>query len=395
MLYRRFGRTELQMSVFSCGGMRYQHQWKDTELSEIPEANQANLATTIHQAIAVGINHIETARGYGTSELQLGQVLPLLPRDQIIVQTKITPGDNPRVFRRQFEISLDYLKLDYVDLLSIHGINLKEHIEQSVRPGGCVDAAQELVKQGRVRFIGFSTHGSTDVIVDAIKTNRFDYVNLHWYYINQLNWPAIVAANALDMGVFIISPSDKGGHLYKPPQKLVDLCHPLSPMVFNDLFCLSHPQIHTLSLGAARPSDFDEHLKVLPFLEQADDILPPILERLESAWIKTVGADQVKMWRQGLPKVEETPGQVNIPVILWLRHLVQAYDLLDYAKARYNMLGNASHWFPGEKVNKARPQQLRRCLAHHPHSERILAFLEEAHQLLIDTPVQRLSQSKQ
>ena len=68
------------------------------------------------------------------------------------------------------------------------------------------------------------------------------------------------------MGVFIISPSDKGGQLYNPPAKLVDLCQPLSPMVFNDLFCLSHPQIHTLSLGAARPTDFDEHLKTLPII---------------------------------------------------------------------------------------------------------------------------------
>ena len=83
------------------------------------------------------------------------------------------------------------------------------------------------------------------------------------------------------MGVFIISPSDKGGHLYNPPQKLVELCQPLSPMVFNDLFCLSHPEVHTLSLGAANPSDFDEHLKVLPLLDKAGEILPPILERLE------------------------------------------------------------------------------------------------------------------
>lgn len=54
------------------------------------------------------------------------------------------------------------------------------------------------------------------MIVRAIETNRFDYVNLHWYYINQLNWPAIAAAQERDMGVFIISPSDKGGHLHTP-----------------------------------------------------------------------------------------------------------------------------------------------------------------------------------
>ncbi|MCX7914854.1 MAG: aldo/keto reductase, partial [Verrucomicrobiae bacterium] len=86
---RRFGRTGLMMPVFSCGGMRYQHSWQDKTLADIPADNQTNLEATIRRAVELGINHIETARGYGTSELQLGQILPRLPRDQIIVQTKI------------------------------------------------------------------------------------------------------------------------------------------------------------------------------------------------------------------------------------------------------------------------------------------------------------------
>jgi predicted aldo/keto reductase-like oxidoreductase len=49
------------------------------------------------------------------------------------------------------------------------------------------------------------------------------------------------------MGVFIISPNDKGGKLYDPPAKLVDLCPPLTPMQFNALYCLARPQVHTLS----------------------------------------------------------------------------------------------------------------------------------------------------
>ena len=40
MLYRRFGRTELQIPVFSCGGMRYQYKWEDLQLKDIPQDNQ-------------------------------------------------------------------------------------------------------------------------------------------------------------------------------------------------------------------------------------------------------------------------------------------------------------------------------------------------------------------
>jgi len=392
MQYRRFGRTQLQMPVFSCGGMRYQFKWQDVPAWQIPKDNQRNLEAIIRGSLEVGINHIETARGYGTSEMQLGRILPHLPREQLIVQTKVSPKPDSQEFRRQFQQSLAFLKLDYVDLFSLHGINTDELLDYSIRPGGCLEVAQQLQAQGKVRFIGFSTHGSTDVIVKAIETNKFDYVNLHWYYINQFNWPAIEAANRHDMGVFIISPSDKGGMLYKPPQRLVELCAPLSPIVFNDLFCLWHPQVHTLSLGASQPSDFDEHLKAVELLEQADQTLPPILERLEQAAIARLGKDWVNSWYFGLPSLEEIPGGINISVILWLRNLAIAYDMVEYAKMRYNLLSNAGHWFPGAPAERVRELDLGQCLQKSPHAKKIPALLEDAHRLLGGQAVKRLSQ---
>ncbi|MEQ9237809.1 aldo/keto reductase [Coleofasciculus sp. E2-BRE-01] len=392
MQYRRFGRTELQMPIFSCGGMRYQFKWKDMPAWLIPKDNQRNLEATIRRSIEVGINHIETARGYGTSEMQLGKILPKFPRDQLIVQTKVSPKPDPKEFRRQFEQSLKFLNLDYVDLLGVHGINTPQLLQDSIRPGGCIDVARQLQAQGKVRFIGFSTHGATDVIIKTIETDQFDYVNLHWYYINQFNWSAIEAATRHNMGVFIISPSDKGGMLYKPPQRLVELCKPLSPMVFNDLFCLSHPQVHTLSLGASRPSDFDEHLKAVELLDQVDEILPPIVARLEAAAIARLGEDWFKTWHIGLPSHEETPGGVNIPVILWLRNLAIAYDMVEYAKMRYNLLTNAGHWFPGAKANQIRKINLQACLHNSPHADTIPNLLEDADQRLGGTTVKRLSQ---
>ena len=393
MQYRRFGRTELQIPVFSCGGMRYQYKWQDLPQSQIPEANQRNLEATIHRAFELGINHIETARGYGSSEMQLGQVLPQLPREKLIFQTKVSPKSDRVEFRRQFKQSLNFCRLEYVDLLGIHGINNEDTFDLAVRTGGCLDEAKKLKAEGKVRHIGFSTHGSTEIITKAIETGEFDYVNLHWYYINQWNWSAIKAAKRHDMGVFIISPSDKGGHLYNPPPKLVELCQPLSPMVFNDLFCLSHPEVHTLSLGAAKPSDFDEHLKVLPLLDRADSILPPILERLEQEAIAVLGKDWVDNWKVGLPSYESTPGNVNIPVILWLRNLALAYDMTEYGQARYNLLTNAGHWFPGAKANNIERLDLDSCLTDSPYKSKIPSLLAETDRILGGAPVKRLSQS--
>src|SRR5258706_212559 len=196
MRYRRFGRTNLSMPVFSCGGMRYQFKWQDVLPAEISPDNQENLEATIRRAVELGINHIETARGYGTSEMQLGKILPTLPRDKIIVQTKVSPKETPEEFLRTFDTSMKYLRLDHVELLALHGINNRQLLHYTLRKGGCVEAARKLQKEGRVRFLGFSTHATTDIILEAVNSGEFDYLNVHWYFVNDLNWPAIAAARA-------------------------------------------------------------------------------------------------------------------------------------------------------------------------------------------------------
>src|ERR1700689_4210924 len=142
MKYRRFGRTELSMPVISCGGMRYQHSWKDEDVGGITIDGQANLEATIHRSLELGINHIETARGYGTSEVQLGKVLPKLPREKMIIQTKVTPGADANEFLATFNKSMSNLQLDYVDLFSLHGINNEEVLDFGMRRGGCVEVAR-------------------------------------------------------------------------------------------------------------------------------------------------------------------------------------------------------------------------------------------------------------
>lgn len=395
MIYRRFGRTELRMPVFSCGGMRYQHSWKDEDAGGITPSGQANLEATIRRAVELGINHIETARGYGTSEYQLGKILPGFPRRDIVVQTKTPIFEDASEFRRSFEHSLKLLNLEYVDLLGLHGINNREFADWSVKPDGCLEEAEKLRAEGLVRHIGFSTHGPTDLIVSMIETGRFDYVNLHYYWIFQNNWPAIEAAARQDMGVFIISPSDKGGMLYKPTAKLAELCKPLSPMQFNDLFCLSKPQIHTLSLGAARPKDFDEHVAVLDRLDQAEAILPPILEKLDQAYAEAVGSQWLAEWSNGLPAWEETPGKLNLRIIVWLWNLMKAFDMKDYARMRYNLLGNGGHWFPGANAAELDgfEAQLREKLIASPYKDKLIAVLREMHETVGGESVKRLSQS--
>lgn len=374
MKYRRFGRTNFDLSVFSLGTMRYL-------------ASQDTAIATVRRAVERGINHIETARGYGNSELYLGAALQAgvgVPRDRLYLTTKLPPTPDAATMARAIDESLARLQTDYLDNLAIHGLNTAQHLEWVRAERGCMAAVRAAQKAGKIRAIGFSTHGALETILGAISTGYFDFVNLHYYLLFQRHEAAIARATDLDMGVFIISPADKGGQLHTPSDRLRDLCAPLSPLGLNYRFLLADPRMTTLSLGAANPAELDAPLAWCDRTEPLSREERQILTRLDRRLSETLGSDRCRQCYDCLP----CPEAIHIPEVLRLRNLAVGYEMTEFGKYRYRMFENAGHWFPGRRGDRC--TDCGDCLPRCPEQLDIPRLLRDAHDRLAPRDGRRL-----
>ncbi|MGC6424925.1 MAG: aldo/keto reductase [Lentimonas sp.] len=342
MQYRRFGKTEKWLSNITLGGMRYHGGWdapKDKPTTKMID----QCAEVTAKAFECGINHIETAHGYGKSEhcygIALNDVLKT-PRESYHFMTK-GRASTAEQMRRTVEEQLAALKMDYIDLYGWHGINTTADIATATARGGPVEELLKMREEGIIGDVGFSTHGPVEVIIDALATGFFSFLNVHYYYFNQRNRGAVDYAAAKDIGVFIISPNDKGGKLYQPSEKLSRLCAPLTPIQFNARWCLAHSQIQTLCFGMTEMNHFDEMLGTFPYerplsrqdLEIAHRMNGAILDHPESSW-------------DGFEMLGD-PSGINIPEVLRMRRMWKCYDQTSFPKMRYNMFEAHGDWHPG------------------------------------------------
>lgn len=343
MQYRRFGRTQKALSVITLGGMRFHEGWTPPR-DELPAKTIENCRDTVLRALGLGINHIETAHGYGKSEHALGRVLNdelRLPRDSYFFMTKGAPetGD---LAKRMVEEQLRTLRMDHLDLYAWHGLNNREKFQKALAKAGPVEVLKRYQEQGVIGNVGFSTHAPYRIICEAIGTSLFDFVNLHYYYFFQRNFGAVQLAASHDMGVFIISPNDKGGQLFNAPPLLRELTAPLTPIQFNARFCLKTPHVHTLSFGVNQPEHFTDMPGIFPISAPLSAADQAIEQRLNA---------RVQIYPDaaydGL-EFEDDPSGINIPEVLRFRRMLKCYDMKSFGLYRYNMFSPGNDWVPGD-----------------------------------------------
>ncbi len=342
MQYRRFGKTEKYLSTITLGGMRFKQSWNEPR-REIPKETFEHCRNIVKLAFDTGINHFETAWGYTKSETVYGKVLNeelKVPRNSYHLMTKGNPMTAGEM-RKMVETQLKDLQTDYFDFYGWHGINNDELLNKACKSGGPVVELLKMKEEGIIKHVGFSTHAPLQTIIRAIETGLFDFVNLHYYYFDQRNHAAISMAQIRDMGVFIISPNDKGGQLFNAPEKVKDAVQPFTPIQWNTQFCLQNPGVHTLSFGMTEPSHFTEMKGIFPFTIPWQEKAQKIKLKMDSFILDDPFASY-----EGFD-LQNDPSGINISAVLRLRKLWKCYDMKVYGKYRYKIFQQKDHWFPG------------------------------------------------
>ena len=371
MEYRRFGKTGKKLSVITLGGMRFKHGWNEPR-HEIPTDTLEQCREMVQLAFEAGINHIETAWGYRKSETVYGKVLNeelKIPRSSYHLMTKGHFFEAGKM-REMVELQLKDLQTDYLDFYGWHGINNDELLKQACKTGGAVEELLKLKEEGIIKHVGFSTHAPLKTIIEAIESGLFEFVNLHYYYFNQRNEKAVEAAKNRDMGVFIISPNDKGGQLFNAPEKVKNAVKPLTPIQWNARFCLQNSGIHTLSFGLTEAAQFAEMKGIFPV--QWTNSEQEIQAKLDGFL-----ADDPYSGFDGFELENDSSG-INIPEILRLRKLWKCYDMSSFGKYRYKTFEEKSHWLPGEMAFNHHLEKLDQSKV--PAEIPLRKILAEAHQ---------------
>lgn len=216
MKYRRFGRTNLDVSAVSLGGAYIG--------GRDPERTRENAVAIVSRAWEAGCNYIDTAPLYGESERLLGEALAVV-KQPFMIATKV--GFKPEGFDYKrdsvlasLERSVGLLGVDKVAVAQIHEVNLAGW-ERIMEPGGTLEGLREAQRRGLCDFVGITAR-AIPLLAELAQTGEFDTVLCYHDYhpCKKLAAEQVVpAAAASDMGIVIATPLAGGIYVDNDEQK--------------------------------------------------------------------------------------------------------------------------------------------------------------------------------
>ncbi len=370
MIYRKLGKTGLAVSILGFGAMRLpmngegENQKVDRELS-IP---------MIHRAFKSGVNYIDTAVGYCSSDSQrvVGDALKGW-RDKIVVSTKNPCYEmDEKKWWKNLEDSLERLKVDYIDVYNHHGLSWKGWTE-TVEPflSKLMTKAKD---QKLIRHICFSFHDSNENLIKLINTGYPEVITLQYNLLDRGNEEGIALAHDRGIGIVVMGPVGGGrlGVASEVLEKLIPGTERVPELALR--FVFSNPNVCTAISGMSNMIQVDENL------ETAANTSPFTPEE-----IKAIGEHLMKLKKMadlyctGCNYCMPCPKEVAIPKIFERFNRGRVYGLWENAKKAYSDLGNVQ-WDKGNKADSC--IQCGVCEEKCPQKIPIRKHLAEAHKRL-------------
>jgi predicted aldo/keto reductase-like oxidoreductase len=158
----RLGKTGMMVTRLGFGGI------------PIQRLTESEAVKVVQKCLELGLNYIDTANGYSTSEERIGKAVKGRRKD-VVIATKTFPGDAAMV-EKNLDLSLKRLDTDYIDLYQFHGVNNKETLNRILEPeNGLYKLFEKFKKAGKIRHIGITSH-QMDAAKEQVKTGKFETI---------------------------------------------------------------------------------------------------------------------------------------------------------------------------------------------------------------------------
>lgn len=314
IVYRTLGKTGLKLPIVSMGVMR---------------ADNPNL---VRAALDKGIKHLDTAHGYqdGRNEEMLGKVLQDYPRDSFTIATKVkqvgadrTTGSyseeaTEETFIEQFEISLERLKLEYVEILFHHMPGSREGTLHEPT----LNAMKKIKKSGKAKFLGVSVHSrEPEIIQAAIDSGVYDVVLTAYNFTqNHLEEMNKAIDNAAKAGLGVIAMKTMAGGFYDREKQ-----HPVNTKAALK-WALKNPNVHTSIPGFTAFDHLEDSFAIMENPELTEEEKKELETGPEMASLYCTGCENcLKQCRENLP----VPDIMRAYMYTYgYGNLENAYDLL-------------------------------------------------------------------
>jgi len=247
--YRRLGRTEARISDISLGSTKIRAEKGGEEIAR--------------RLIERGVTYFDTAPDYAEagSELLLGRAMKGY-RDRMFIATKfctphghLPPSASVREHMEVVEASLKRLQTDHVDLVHIHACN---SVERLLAPN-THEAFDRLKEQGKVRFLGFSSHTPRleQIANAAIDSGRIDVMMLAYHH---GSWPQLgeIIDRAAENDVGVVAMKTLKGARHRGLLENREEADSYTQAAFK--WVLSNPHVAGLVISFFDPQHVDEYL---------------------------------------------------------------------------------------------------------------------------------------